>query len=947
MAPHTTPPGVIAQPDGSHPVWRNGHLTAGPRPIFHVADPDFAVDVTGATESTDALNDFFAAAAAEGAVALLDNARVLAAGPLFATGAVAIGPNGHLDGAAMGSSVKLLTIGGGSEGTHVPLKAGTTAVGGQWYVEVDRGSSAQFTDGMDLKVGSLRQLDLGVDANASIDQPIGEDSRCVVPAGLLATAIPTGALSTITLKQPADARWNGWPPSGEIVIGSEEFSYSAVTTSSSQVLFTITARAINGTSQAAHNINDSVAMRDGIVCLVKPLDGPDYVAGGVDQAFVASMTMVARPSLTLAGKITGPGPGNVAIGVCFQRCRDFAFLAADGYIQGFDSKAIEYSDSKAGQVWSPIIYGGSSRTNNHYGHSFVYACNDITVFGGIVHEVRHAITTGGNTALSGVTRGLRVVGMKAVRTKASSFDTHAGCLGAAFEACHAYAPRESGFNIRGPRVAIIGGLVRRAGSYVAWLRNQTNVPTSYAVDGLVGDGCARGVRYSNDLGYATTLVDPIAAADTPPFTRAVVSVFGFKATNGNIILGDGDDAEHAFYDTRDATANTLHITSRALDGTIAADHAGATSTAEGETVLQGYTGTGSAISSVSLRGIQIDRCGSTSLAVYSSDVFPLSRLDIDDVTITDQQAGSIGVDLRNLQDVDLGRIRIYGAPATQKAIQLKDSQRVDLTRPAARFTALSTGVAINLVNSDDCRIDSPISPNAGTGVLLDTNSTGNTVRGSEGLAGCTTKVTLGAGAGNIWNPITFHASAHKFDTGYDPLRPSDLGEFFDTFRVGEVETLPWTVAAGTVGTLVSGEVVGCLAVAKAAGTFTQVRCMPGTAFANLSFARLAVWDSSGAVLAETADIASTLNGASTTAVFLATLGTSVTVAVGAKIYIGYGFVWPGAVTGALRGYAGVGAILGLTPTPRKTRVNTGYTGGSILTLPNTATGKVPWMGLVA
>lgn len=112
--------------------------------------------------------------------------------------------------------------------------------------------------------------------------------------------------------------------------------------------------------------------------------------------------------------------------------------------------------------------------------------------------------------------------------------------------------------------------------------------------------------------------------------------------------------------------------------------------------------------------------------------------------------------------------------------------------------------------------------------------------------------------------------------------PSDLGDYEDSRRASECETMPPLSLTGLGGS--TGVVYGLLARARSAQTFSQIRCRVVSVGSGVTGFRLGVYDSAGAKLAETADLVSSL---AANAVLTAALGSSVTLARGAYVYLAW------------------------------------------------------------
>lgn len=156
--------------------------------------------------------------------------------------------------------------------------------------------------------------------------------------------------------------------------------------------------------------------------------------------------------------------------------------------------------------------------------------------------------------------------------------------------------------------------------------------------------------------------------------------------------------------------------------------------------------------------------------------------------------------------------------------------------------------------------------------------------------------------------------------------------YLDASRSAEVCTIPRGMIAGASSTLASGIVVAWRAIVRSAGTYAQMRFRVGAEFTSAIDARVGVWSEDGTVLlAESANIAAslTLNTLLTVA-----LVPSVTLTEGQVLFLGIGGVGQTAGT-LLSGDALVsGNIYNLSPALQRSK--TGYTGGSLGTVPLTA-----------
>lgn len=159
------------------------------------------------------------------------------------------------------------------------------------------------------------------------------------------------------------------------------------------------------------------------------------------------------------------------------------------------------------------------------------------------------------------------------------------------------------------------------------------------------------------------------------------------------------------------------------------------------------------------------------------------------------------------------------------------------------------------------------------------------------------------------------------------------------FRSSMVSTMPRQFIAASVGTITSGWEIAARARCQLAGTYTKVRFITGTTAPVLTDFRAGVWDSAGAVLAETANASATVTAAST--LYELTFSSPITLAAGQEVFLGFAVL--GGTPGTYRGYAGVVDYVDLSPAIARRR--SGWAGGALSAL-NTSASTVPWVELV-
>jgi hypothetical protein len=204
---------------------------------------------------------------------------------------------------------------------------------------------------------------------------------------------------------------------------------------------------------------------------------------------------------------------------------------------------------------------------------------------------------------------------------------------------------------------------------------------------------------------------------------------------------------------------------------------------------------------------------------------------------------------------------------------------------------------------------------------------------------------LRPGATPVWNGQHFaaehpepaaHGASHAVG-GEDPVRPADLGEFFDQRRSSDVSTLP-RVLAGTSLALASGYVYGALAIATAGGPFTGLRFMTGASVREVEHLRMGLWNSGGELLAESDDVAASV--AEPLTVQTVQLSEATTLTAGEAYFLGAG---ASGASFSLRGTAAAAPAA----SPVLSRGSVDWDGGELP--PITAigfSGAIPWLELL-
>lgn len=229
------------------------------------------------------------------------------------------------------------------------------------------------------------------------------------------------------------------------------------------------------------------------------------------------------------------------------------------------------------------------------------------------------------------------------------------------------------------------------------------------------------------------------------------------------------------------------------------------------------------------------------------------------------------------------------------------------------------------------------------------STTLNVTRGAEGTAAAAHNGTA-APVANVFFVLTAgamqniapaaHAASHEIGGG-DRLHPGDLGDFFDIERVSEVGTMHWLQAVSVL-TLTSGVAYGAVARARTAGTFSKIRCYFDSATPSITDFRLGVHDSTGAVIAQTANVAASV--AANNALPDSSLGSSVTLTENQRLFLSLCAV--GTTPPTVKGAALRPAMTDSTHGQRTRSASGIAAGGSIPNLGTTAVGNVPLIELL-
>lgn len=159
--------------------------------------------------------------------------------------------------------------------------------------------------------------------------------------------------------------------------------------------------------------------------------------------------------------------------------------------------------------------------------------------------------------------------------------------------------------------------------------------------------------------------------------------------------------------------------------------------------------------------------------------------------------------------------------------------------------------------------------------------------------------------------------------------PSDLIEYWDSRRTSECSTIPQAICPAAVAVGTSGATYGLLSRARTSRTFTQMRIRCAAVGSSVTGLRLGIYDSTGAKLAETADLVASLASQS---LITANLGSSVTAARGTYLYLALVETWTGssatfyAYSSSTNLYSPSVAALA---TPASCLISTGWTPGAM------------------
>lgn len=144
----------------------------------------------------------------------------------------------------------------------------------------------------------------------------------------------------------------------------------------------------------------------------------------------------------------------------------------------------------------------------------------------------------------------------------------------------------------------------------------------------------------------------------------------------------------------------------------------------------------------------------------------------------------------------------------------------------------------------------------------------------------------------------------------------------------KVYTMPDLHVIGTV-TVTAGNRHGGAAICRRAGTYTKLVFCTSANPTGVTDLRAAVWDSTGTLIVESANLSATVTGSQ---VYEVSLGAGATLTLGQRVYLGIATVGGNVVC---RGAASVALALTATRTGRSfttLRVTSGYAGGSVGTL---------------
>ena len=244
----------------------------------------------------------------------------------------------------------------------------------------------------------------------------------------------------------------------------------------SEDLWTPNSTPISGVDARIGEINMVLSTASGQITLRWPIQDSYAI---VDNAFVAKMNMLENIHFKGPGEIIGKGSGTVS-GIVINRAVN---CSVNGLrFQDFNESAIEYIGCVDCNVHNIHVTSPNVSSGNHYGVLFRIGSQDCRLTNSYFRDVRHAITTGGSTTTSGIVRRIKVAHCHAVDTTAAAFDTHAACNDVDFVDCEAFNC-SSGFQIRNPRAGINGCRVIGSTNWGVRLKNQSDRPTAWTVDG--------------------------------------------------------------------------------------------------------------------------------------------------------------------------------------------------------------------------------------------------------------------------------------------------------------------------------------------------------------------------------------------------------------------------------------------------------------------------------
>lgn len=273
------------------------------------------------------------------------------------------------------------------------------------------------------------------------------------------------------------------------------------------------------------------------ITLSSPIVGGPYTLA--DQARcrpIRHCTNLALRQLTFEG----PGLGEGAYGVMFRHVQTVRVEDLD--FAGFEHRNIDFVtcvDVRASNIAMDGGYGTVDAVG--YGLSVESGCEDVVLEGVHGENFIHAIHIDSGTPSVGINRRVQVVDSDFKHCRGEAIDSHIGAEdlqigGCTFEACWGMV------GLRGPS-AVLQKLTGRDITDVGIrLRNQSDEPTSYIVQGVRIDRAAIGISAESDEDHAigggstinTLIIDGLEANDCTGSGLLVVSTDTWRWRNGLI-----------------------------------------------------------------------------------------------------------------------------------------------------------------------------------------------------------------------------------------------------------------------------------------------------------------------------------------------------------------------------------------------------------------------------